>query len=434
MPDTNTHNIRKYVASKANPSFASKLLCPLPLPKAQRGHICKLVAPNTLANYYYCIRESLPPPVPTRKSEQFSATVSLRYYAKVMGSEVGEVYDINHLSEIIESIDYSPDILETTSSTFIPTILDSLDKDLAPLIFFDVDLKTGKAGCFGGKNEHCAVIAGYFTDTQGQLKFLTLHWGRYYIYNAKDLERSSAQLMEIRKPETFAKKGKTWYELDMASEGQVDLGPVDMLPCRKPEGPNSKKATYRHKVIIMVPQMATPLNLQGNLFQAIELHSWTYEQYHTQIKNIQESNLGAFNWDECLSRAQVNDNFIALCALLDSGAPYTVNLNGDTTTVLHTAVLLQQFELIDYLAPRLPLEALYAYDHNRMNPLHLARSSGDHAMAERLNLLHAQITANTGLQGRPIVYRQMLNSNERHNGTNEQAQRPNRRRRRGIRQ
>lgn len=189
------------------------LLHPLPEPVEQRGPTCKLYALACVMQWLF--QRATPkfsPPPPARKNK--SAPFSVRSLAKKeFHSQVGEVYDPQSLVGIARRYGFtSTRIVESTHQDYCLTLKQLLDQRHAPIVFFDVDLETGKPIRLHSKQEHAAVCVGYFYNLQGELFFTLLHWGKPWVVSAKELALSANNLSQDREPETFYKIDGIWRQ------------------------------------------------------------------------------------------------------------------------------------------------------------------------------------------------------------------------------
>ncbi|RDI46941.1 hypothetical protein [Aquicella lusitana] len=206
-------------------AYEFKILNPVPSSQQQNGQFCKLNALSMVLNWLHHTQPDLPKPPPVRKSyglfQENDATTSLREIAKKQhGSQVGEVYDPFTLMAIARQSGYADLTLITpcTPSDYIETLINAVNAHEAPIVFFDVNVKTGDVIQANGKWEHAAVIVGYFTTKENKPGFILAQWGQYHWCHANDLALSAGQLSLSRQAETFYKFKKNWKEHEAIAE------------------------------------------------------------------------------------------------------------------------------------------------------------------------------------------------------------------------
>lgn len=213
------------------------LLEPLPEPVEQRGPTCKLYALACVMQWLYQKSPlNFPPTPPARKNK--STFASVRSLAKKdFYSQVGEVYHPQYLVEMAKRYGFtSTRIVESNHQDYCLTLKKLLDQGHAPIVFFDVEMQTGKPIRLQSKQEHAAVCVGYLYNLQGELFFTLLHWGKPWVVNAKELALSANNLSQDRQPETFYKIDGIWRQ-----EG-------DRLDTSRNDFQNALKAgRYTHK-------------------------------------------------------------------------------------------------------------------------------------------------------------------------------------------
>lgn len=241
----------------------SSLLCrgvePLPEPLTQHGHTCKIYALSLCMTWLY--KKSLPrypQPLAARKRDlTVKPLTSLRSLAKKMGSKVGEIYSIHTLVQLAQSQGFSnTHILKSSPENYIKDICACIDQGKAPIIFFDVNKVTGLPTEEASKNEHAALITGYFEDIHKELFFHVSHWGKFWIFNAAELMRSADNLLEDRTPETFYKVDRAWRapgdRLDhQTCDLQAAIASKRYTKMFTPPMPATQEGHFRNKILVV---------------------------------------------------------------------------------------------------------------------------------------------------------------------------------------
>lgn len=186
--------------------------------QAQRGETCKLKALADAIEHAACKADA--PSVPLYKNKRHPH--SLRQTAKAQGSIVGEMYSLESLLTTCQSVGYAATHYAPSNEDEYITQLETLiDENFAPMIFFDVDLEPGQR--YGhphigtGKNEHAAVVVGYYKNQYDETHFIVAQCGRYFDFDGMELALSSCRsLATQREIETFRKVQdehgeKKWY-------------------------------------------------------------------------------------------------------------------------------------------------------------------------------------------------------------------------------
>ncbi|WP_133131340.1 hypothetical protein [Legionella yabuuchiae] len=185
----------------------------------QRGETCKLKALADAMQQASCRFNCYRPPLYKEKQRD---VVSLRQIAKRLGSVVGEVYSAEMLQRICEEAGFVGEFYNPyNEDEWIETVCLLIDKNLAPIIFYDVDTspteRKGYARIGDGKNEHAATVVGYYRTELDETRFILTLWGDYYDMDAMELALSSCYaLADRREPETFIKvhlDGETRWKL-----------------------------------------------------------------------------------------------------------------------------------------------------------------------------------------------------------------------------
>ena len=198
----------QYISERAAIGAMCHIILPVvSIDQVQRGETCKLAALATGIKHTACknyTSYSL-----LYKDRFFSS--SLRQIAKTHGSKVGEMYSVNSILQTSFSAGYlSMAYAPTDPSEYANLLVNLIHNNTAPIVFFDMDPTPGENyGCpylGDGRNEHAAVIAAYYYDQSGSLRFITTQWGSYFDIGASDLAISSfVSLVDKREPETFVK-------------------------------------------------------------------------------------------------------------------------------------------------------------------------------------------------------------------------------------
>jgi hypothetical protein len=197
-----------YVQQQADLTKPRGLTVPLVVQtETQRGENCKLVALANAIEHAALITNTQRVPLYKNKS----SPVSLRQFAKTYGSMVGEMYSLESLKSTCQAAGFmSKAYAPKSEESYILTIIQLIDDNLAPIIFFDLDNTRGER--YGlprmgdGKNEHAGVVGGYYTNALNETHFIILYWGQYYDIIARELALSSIHsLADRREVETFCK-------------------------------------------------------------------------------------------------------------------------------------------------------------------------------------------------------------------------------------
>lgn len=221
-------SVKTYFEQNKSTEAISKLLEPLPKPILQHDHTCKLVAMSVVMEWLYMQHSDvLPVPPPTRSRDRQVQGKSLRKEAKAHGSEIGEIYDHQVLLQLAQKHGYETshivNVANGKSNDYINNLKCEIDNNNAPIVFFDVDPRTGEPIYLHSQREHAAVIGGYFTNIQGKTCFILLQWNGYYCVHAEQLQASANQLADNRAPETFFKIDKLWRQEGDRNDNDASL-------------------------------------------------------------------------------------------------------------------------------------------------------------------------------------------------------------------
>lgn len=227
---------------------------PLPDVREQRGHTCKLYALSTVMDWLYKKspqQGKLPPPARKRDTK---ATTSVRELAKKSShSQVGEIYSPHYLEDLAKRYGFdSTRIVDTSHEDYIGTLKRCLDQGHAPIVFFDVDMTTGRPIKVASRQEHAAVAVGYFYNIESVLYFSLLHWGKPWVVSAQELAESANNLSRDREPETFYKIDGLWRQIGDRSDihdevrRSVDAGKYSKRALGK-----KSNDTFRNKLVVV---------------------------------------------------------------------------------------------------------------------------------------------------------------------------------------
>lgn len=202
--------------------FQYKLGLPI-IPQVQQGQVCKLNALSVVLNSLHQFRE-MPKPLPLRKNKH-EYTYSMRELSKEKyKSQVGEIYSAKVLAAIAADNGYPDSSIYTENqySLYVGRILAAIEKDQAPIIFYDVD-QNGEPALYTSNREHAVVVAGYFMNKHQEECFIISQWGKYYWVKAADVFASTSQLSKSRTPEIFYKYDSGWHDLYSARFAPPEL-------------------------------------------------------------------------------------------------------------------------------------------------------------------------------------------------------------------
>ncbi|KTC91249.1 hypothetical protein [Fluoribacter dumoffii] len=197
---------------KNESGFQYKLGLPI-IPQTQRGQVCKLNALSVVLNSLHQFRD-MPQPLPIRKNKG-QYTDSLRKHAKEdYGSQVGEIYSASTLAALAADNGFinSSIYTENQFEHYVERIISAINKDEAPIIFYDID-PAGEPAYFSSNREHAVVVAGYFISKERELCFIISQWGKYYWAKAENVFSSTSQLLTSRTPEKFFKYESGWCDV-----------------------------------------------------------------------------------------------------------------------------------------------------------------------------------------------------------------------------
>ena len=175
--------------------------------QSQRGESCKLSALAHAIGYIASVAKI--PCLPLYKDRTYPR--SLREIAKKHGSKVGEMYSLESLVATCHSSGFAAEISTPyNEDDYILALQTFIDRNLAPLVFFDLDLTEGDRQGFpyigDGRNEHAAVAVAYYKNEYDETRFIVSHWEQYYDFDGMELARSACySLVDKREVETFCK-------------------------------------------------------------------------------------------------------------------------------------------------------------------------------------------------------------------------------------
>lgn len=234
-----------------------RLVHPLPDVVEQQGPVCKLYALSAVMQWLYCqspMHGRMEPPPARKRDRMIKAGTSLRQLAKKLAySQVGEVYSPQFLVEIAKNYGFqSTCVVNPSREGYISMLKEMIDSEHAPIVFFDVAMKTGMPIKLGSKQEHAAICVGYFYNLKNELFFTLLHWGKPWVVKAEELADSANQLSLDREPETFHKVDRAWRQ--RGDRQDVEQGDFErVLGSKRVVARTGKKSqdTFRNKIIIV---------------------------------------------------------------------------------------------------------------------------------------------------------------------------------------
>lgn len=261
------------IAQKADYSKPHSFLDPVPNPQIQRGECCKLFALQTVMQWLYKTDAKHPVPPPTRRAQALFNSESLRHQAKrVVGSQVGEIYDVRSLVTLAQLNSYDQATVVEADDNYCDIIKGQLEQGYAPIVIFDIDFETKGPGFHQSNHEHAAVIVGYFHDAAGTPWFVATCWGSYFTYPADKLARSAAQLAKQRTPETFYKIAGEWR----SEQGRYNIMPGNKIPVRQGLAATETQASFYNKIVLVKASSAEPnRKIFGKTIDQIQLHANT---------------------------------------------------------------------------------------------------------------------------------------------------------------
>ncbi len=121
------------------------------------------------------------------------------------------MYSIESLIKTCNSAGYEAETYAPyNEDEYILQLQNLIDKNLAPMVFFDLDLtpmdRYGFPRIGDGENEHAAVVVGYYKNEYDETRFVVNHWGEYFDFDGMEPALSACHsLVEKRKVETFCK-------------------------------------------------------------------------------------------------------------------------------------------------------------------------------------------------------------------------------------
>jgi hypothetical protein len=111
-------------------------------------------------------------------------------------TNTGSIFNIHHLKTILDSfhIDSTAQILKPEE--YHSKIISELLQNKMVVVACDLNLasRNGFPGVAGGHRSHWALVYGYYTAKDGELKYLVCHHGRYFIWTSSELYQSNMQL------------------------------------------------------------------------------------------------------------------------------------------------------------------------------------------------------------------------------------------------
>lgn len=234
-----------YLETHAADATMQHVITPLVIPfQEQRGESCKLAALGYAIAH--TAKKEHKGAIPIYKDKTYP--FSLRQIAKkITGSQVGEMYSVEALLKVCLAVQYQPRAFKfLDEKQYIETLKQLTLKNLASIVFFDVQKEGGIPYMGDGKNEHAAIVCGCYTNANDETRFIVTHWGCFFDFDGMELARSACQsLVEKRELETFAKirdlEGKTmWVLKSHATElGEIipSKGERTSLPLLEKETP-----------------------------------------------------------------------------------------------------------------------------------------------------------------------------------------------------
>ena len=172
----------------------------------QRGENCKLTALSEALEQ--AAFKAKKPHLALYKNKKH--LMSLRKLAKKQGSVVGEMYSVQSLVATAKEAGFDMDVFShTNEDDYIEQLKILVDKNLAPMVFYDLDRARCREGfpyIGDGRNEHAAVVVGYYKNCFDETHFIVTFWNKFYDFDGIELALSACHsLVERREEETFKK-------------------------------------------------------------------------------------------------------------------------------------------------------------------------------------------------------------------------------------
>ena len=257
-----------------------KELFPLPVFDGFIGFNCRTYAIASVMRWLYETKRITQAPFPARKKDFIDYTgLSLRKIAKnKYHSAVGEIYNIEDLAALAEeNQDISAKYVTCSSENdYINLIIDAINANQAPVVFFDVCIQTGLPNKFNGKYEHAAVVVGYTIHPDKTVTFKVGQWETYYEFNAIDLYQSSAQLNVEHEPSSYFKvksrskryNGRSAW-VSSASEIQDNIDGSRVIGVKRATSPTTNGG-YAKTVLVLQDEIRHELSLKNKRLRKSE--------------------------------------------------------------------------------------------------------------------------------------------------------------------
>lgn len=217
---------------------------------------------------------------------------SLRELAKKHGSVVGEVYCIEMLHKICADAGFESKVYEPfNEDAYILQLQELIDNNLAPIVFFDMDLSDERRGLpyiGDGKNEHASVVVGYYKNQCDETRFIVTQWNCYYDFDGMELALSTRHsLKEQRKPETFCKTyNETIAQTEWRLDSEINAPEISLLvgtPKRTALAMHDTDTALKGKIFVLTQPRPILGSAQSGFFpqqpkeknmeEALQLHS-----------------------------------------------------------------------------------------------------------------------------------------------------------------
>lgn len=226
---------------------------------AQKDWGCDLYSVAAVMQKLYDDKLITEKPLPARKRDKADAKSSLREHAKKISKE-HHSENIRNPDVLLQLAHLNRDVTAIISKSksmddYCKQLTDAVDYTLFPVVFFDIDSKSGQPVFKNGENEHVAVIVNY-AYTNDKLIFKVVHWQREYEIDADKLYASTNQLNDDkdRKSEdkrTFqkirTKEGEgAWFPKDKIKQFVQDPNIIDEY-----DGPARASGLYAANILII---------------------------------------------------------------------------------------------------------------------------------------------------------------------------------------
>jgi len=206
--------------------FKCKWVDPICFDKtSQVGETCKLKALHEVMTHF-TNKERHPSIVPLyedmTKKPSPSPFSSLFSIARDEGSQVGEMYSMESLERLCNTMDFDSEaIFPHTTDEYVSILRQKIDNQMLSIVFFDVDCTEGARFALprigDGGNEHAVILIGYYFNEWDETQFIAYCWDDYYIYDGMELALSAFSLPKQHPPEVFFNDSVNpyrWSKLD----------------------------------------------------------------------------------------------------------------------------------------------------------------------------------------------------------------------------